>query len=93
MEKIRKTILIASVVISLTILGFTAFGKRGFIKLMSLRERMDRVSVEIETLKDENDTLKRELIHLKDTEYREHVIRSKMGMVKDGEVLYIFTPE
>lgn len=93
MEKIRKTILIASIVISLTILGFTAFGKRGFIKLMSLRERMNRVSTEIETLKNQNDALKSELIHLKDAEYRERVIRSKMGMVKDGEVLYIFTPE
>ncbi|MBN1571681.1 MAG: septum formation initiator family protein [Deltaproteobacteria bacterium] len=92
-KNLRQTLTIASVVVSLTILGFTVFGKRGFISFMTMKERKKSISLEIESLQNQNSALKDELIRLKSKEYRERVVRSKMGMAKDGEVIYIFTPE
>jgi cell division protein FtsB len=93
MKDIKKPLLIASIVISMTILGFTAFGKRGFVSLLTLKQRKERIATETENLRNENDNLKSELIRLQKKEYRDRTIRSKMGMVKEGEVIYIFTPE
>ena len=93
MKDIKKPLLIASIVISMTILGFTAFGKRGFISLLVLKQRQEKITTETENLRKENDNLKSELIRLQKKEYRDRIIRSKMGMVKEGEVIYIFTPE
>ena len=93
MKDIKKPLLIAAIVISMTILGFTAFGKRGFISLLTLKQRKDKITTETEHLRSENDNLKNELIRLQKKEYRDRTVRSKMGMVKEGEVIYIFTPE
>ena len=93
MKNIRQTLTIAAVVVSLAILGFTAFGKRGFVSLMTMKERKKSVSHEIENLQNQNSALKDELFRLKSKQYRERVVRSKMGMAKEGEVIYIFTPE
>ena len=93
MRNFRQTLTIAAIVVSLTILGFTAFGKRGFVSLLKMKERKKSVSLEIEKLQNENNALKDELMRLKSKEYRERVVRSKMGMAKEGEVIYIFTPE
>ncbi len=93
MKDIKKPLLIASIVISMAILGFTAFGKRGFASLLTLKQRKEKIAIETENLRNENDNLKSELIRLQKKEYRDRTIRSKMGMVKEGEVIYIFTPE
>ncbi len=93
MKDIKRPLIIASIVISMTILGFTAFGKRGFISLLTLKQRKEKITTETENLIRENDNLKSELIRLQKKEYRDRTIRSKMGMVKEGEVIYIFTPE
>lgn len=92
-KNFRQTLTIASIVVSLTILGFTVFGKRGFINLLTMKERKKNISLEIESLKEQNCILKDELIRLKSKQYRERFVRSKMGMAREGEVIYVFTPE
>ena len=93
MKDIKKPLLIVAIVISVTILGFTAFGKRGFVSLVSLKQRKEKITAETENLKEENDNLTNELIRLQKKDYRDRLIRSKMGMAKEGELIYIFTPE
>lgn len=91
MRKRAVTIVIISLVISLIIISLTAFGKKGFLTLLQLNDRKERLVSEIDSLIGENEHFKGELIKFKRVDYQELLIRAQLGMAKDGEIIYIFT--
>jgi cell division protein FtsB len=91
--KTRRILIIASLVVSLAVLSLAAFGKRGVFSLISLNAKKDKLTEEIGRLTEENNDLSTELKRLKRSDYQEQFIRSRMGMAREGEIIYIFTKE
>jgi cell division protein FtsB len=91
--KTRRILIIASLVVSLAVLSLAVFGKRGVFALVSLNARKDKLTEDIGRLTKENNSLSVELNRLKRPDYQEQFIRSRMGMAREGEIIYIFTKE
>ena len=65
-----------------------------FSKMQDLRARNDQLQAQIELLKVQNADLTEEKRMLEDDPvYFERVAREKMGIVKEGEVVYRLIPE
>ena len=91
--KTRRILIIASLVVSLAVLSFAAFGKRGVFSLITLSAKKKELTQEISRLTKENKDLAEELKRLERPDYKEQLIRSQMGMAREGEIIYIFTKE
>jgi len=89
--KKRTRLTVSFVIFFIIMILFTVFGGRGLITLINLNERKREISKNIDALTEENKQLKSELMKLKGKEYKERTVRSKMGMVKPGETIYIFS--
>jgi len=76
------------------ILYFTVFGDRGLLRIYHLNKEKQEVQRRLETLKDENLKLVREVDALKnDRRYLESIARRDFGMVRKNEVIYQFPPQ
>ena len=65
-----------------------------YSRLQDLKERNTALEEEISSLKQRNEDLAQEEILLEtDPVYLEKIAREKMGIVKDGEVVYKLSPE
>ncbi len=91
--KTRRMLIIASLVVSLAVLSFAAFGKRGIFALVTLSAKRNKLTEEINRLSKENKDLAEELKRLERPDYQEQLIRTQMGMAREGEIIYIFTKE
>ena len=61
----------------------------GYIKLASLNKENQGLTQEIQRLKQANEKLERELSLLEeDKEYIEKIAREKLGLTKEGEIIY-----
>lgn len=75
------------------ILYFTVFGERGLLRIYHLNNEKKQVQRQMETIKDENMKLVREVDALKnDRRYLESIARRDFGMVRKNEVIYQFAP-
>ncbi len=64
-----------------------------YTMMQDLKQRNEAYKGQIETIKLKNAQLRREKIRLEDDPvYLEKVAREKMGLVRDGEVVYRLTP-
>lgn len=86
----RKMYVIPLLVIAL-ILYFTVFGDRGLLRIYHLNKERQEVTQRLNTLKNENLKLVREVDALKnDRRYLESIARRDFGMVRNNEVIYQF---
>ena len=73
------------------ILYFTVFGERGLLRIYHLNKEKQEVQLRLDTLKNENLKLVREVDALKnDRRYLESIARSDFGMVRKNEIIYQF---
>ena len=73
------------------ILYFTIFGERGLLRIYHLNKEKQDVQQKLETLKNENLKLVREVDALKnDRRYLESIARRDFGMVRKNEIIYQF---
>ena len=88
-EKVsKKNINIIAGIIILAILVFL-FGNRNFHSVLILREKLDKLNMEISRLKKDNTRLEEELSMAREKpEYFEDLAREKLGMIKPGETKY-----
>ena len=74
-----------------TIAAWLAFGKRGLLDLYSMEMQRQACIERINQLTKENQELKEELELLtNDMEYVESLVRKKLNLVKENEVIYRF---
>ena len=79
-------------ILVLVILGFTVFGERGLINLLSYRQKRQALAEEVNRLKAENQRLEEEIERLQsDQSFIEQKAREELGMVKPGELVLQFT--
>jgi cell division protein FtsB len=76
--------------VALFILGLLVYyAPYGCHHYLLIREDLDRVTNEIDTLKGQNQELKDEITLLKsDTNYIEKIARQKLGMLKKNEIVF-----
>jgi cell division protein FtsB/cell division protein DivIC len=89
MKKKRVLLLI---LISFLILGFlTFFGEKGVLHLLRLQKELDRIKETNIKMEEENQKLKEEVGRLQhEKRYIEEIARKELGMVKEGEIIYLF---
>jgi len=79
----RQLILLA--LVALVIIIFTP----GYIKIAKLKKENQELLREIQKLKEDSAKLEKELELLEeDAEYIERVAREKLGLTKEGEIIY-----
>jgi len=75
----------------LIILVFTVFGDNGLISLVRDKRHEKSLVQEKERIEKENKELRQEIERLKnDPSYVERLAREELGMVKEGEIVYMF---
>jgi len=73
------------------ILYFTVFGERGLLRIYHLNKEKQQVQLRLESIRNENMKLVREVDALKnDRRYLESIARRDFGMVRKNEVIYQF---
>lgn len=78
-------------VVSVYLLISFLFYDIGFIKYMKMRGEYNRISEDINRLQEGNKNLREEVKLLKtDPDYIEAYAREKLGLVKEGEIIYRF---
>lgn len=86
----RRVFLILIIVLAV----FTAFsvaGERGFYQLGKMIKRRSALSRDVQSLKEENTLLAHEIDRLRsDPVFLEELARTRLGMVRPGEVVFIF---
>lgn len=89
-SKRRHGYLIILIFLILLILYQTIFGKRGIIQLRRMKRNLEAIKASAERIKRENESLKKEIKLLQtDEKYIGKIAREKLGLVQEGEVIYI----
>ena len=83
------------VVLILTVslfLVYSAVGERGFIRMNSMAQQRDELRTKVSDLKESNARLAEQIGRLRDDPVTiEHLARTELGMVRDGETVYILS--
>lgn len=94
MNRMVKISLLCLVLLLCLLASWLAFGDRGLIYVYRKDKEREEYLAKIEELKKANQELLEEIDRLKnDKDYIEETARKELGMVRDGEVIYMFTRE
>nr|WP_320115440.1 septum formation initiator family protein [uncultured Desulfuromonas sp.] len=86
----RSFVLIAVAVVGL---GFALFGEKGALRLHQVQQHRAQLAAHYEQLQQANTHLRNEIESLShDERYMEQVARSTFNLVRDGEIIYQFSP-
>ena len=90
----KKKGLLLFILFSFLILGYlTFFGEKGILHLHRLQKELVRIQEENKKAEEENQRLREEVKRLQtEKRYIEEIARRELGMVKEGEILYLFDP-
>lgn len=79
------------ILIVLLMLAFAIFGDRGVLRTIQSDRHRAELKKELQTLQEEKQRLREEISRLrKDKDYWEQLARKKLGMVREGELIYQF---
>lgn len=79
------------ILIVLLMLGFAIFGDRGVLRTIQSNRYKAELQKELQALQEERQRLKGEISRLRqDKDYLEQLARKKLGMVREGELIYQF---
>lgn len=73
-------------------LVYSAVGERGFIRMNRMSDQRDELRSKVQNLEENNEKLAEEIGRLRDDPATiEHLARTELGMVRDGETVYILS--
>lgn len=79
------------VLIVIIMLAFAMFGDRGILRTIQSSRHRTELQQELQELQQERQRLRDEINRLrKDRDYWEQLARKKLGMVREGELIYQF---
>ncbi len=86
--------LLLFILFSFLILGYlTFFGEKGIFHLHRLQKELARIEEANKKMEEENQKLREEVKRLQnEKQYIEEIARKELGMVKEGELIYLFDP-
>ncbi|HHX78085.1 MAG TPA: septum formation initiator family protein [Firmicutes bacterium] len=85
-QKIKKNKFLL-VLIGILLLYFCFLFFSQFARYFQLKGEVNSLMQDVDRLREENDLLKEEVELLKDPEYLEELARSRLGMIRPGEVV------
>ncbi|HUI44877.1 MAG TPA: septum formation initiator family protein [Nitrospirota bacterium] len=87
----RKALITAAALAALYLLASFIFGEMGLIKYYRMKAQYDSLTQEIARLKQDNDRLLKDVHALKtDPDYLEILARDKLGLARQGEIVYYY---
>ena len=85
----KNLISIWLLVIILIMLGYAVFGNRGVIRILQAEKQKEELQQRLDLLQQEQQQLRDEIERLQhDKDYWEQLAREKLGMVREGELIY-----
>ena len=87
----KKFLLILAATVGLFMV-YSAIGERGFIRLNKMVNQRDELRVRVQSLKESNQEMAEQVRRLRDDpDTIEHLARTELGMVREGETVYILS--
>ncbi|MGM0409799.1 MAG: FtsB family cell division protein [Bacillota bacterium] len=83
----KKKIVIITLLIVVAIISYNYY--RNYQQINNLESKIENLNSEIEKTKEENEQLNKQLVNIENNEFVEKIARTKLGLVKPGEVLLI----
>lgn len=88
---VTRVLTIAVALFMLTLLVKAVFGDRGFLNVLKIRSQYALLCEEVKMMEEKNTRLVEEVTRLKSDEYyKEKVAREKLGLARDGEIVFLF---
>ncbi len=85
----KNLITIWLLIIIVVMLGYAVFGSRGVLRILQAERQQQQLETELLSLQQEKQLLREEIERLRtDKEYWEQLARKKLGMVREGELIY-----
>lgn len=93
-EFVRQNVPLILGLFLLAVFVHDLFGEHGFLAMRRMQKEVDRLSVEIQTLNEENQKLADQVNALKtDPKAIERIAREEMGLAKPGELIFKLPPK
>lgn len=90
----NNLITVLLLVIILAMLGYAIFGDRGVVRILQAERQKQQLEEQLTSLQQQQQQLREEIDRLKhDKDYWEQLARTKLGMVREGEVIYHLPPK
>ena len=88
----RRRFWVILFVTAIIFLAYSAVGESGFIRLHGMVKQRDELGLRVQALKQSNAELSERIRLLRDDpDTIEHLARTELGMVRDGETVYILS--
>lgn len=86
----RKNLLtICLLIVILLMFAYAVFGSRGVLRIFQAEQQKQDLQQQLDDLQQQQQKLRNEIERLrKDKTYWEHLARTKLGMVREGELIY-----
>ena len=85
----RNLVTLWLLVIVVVMLCYAVFGDRGVLRILQAEKQQQQLEAQLEAIKLEQQRLRDEIERLRnDKDYWEQLARTKLGMVREGELIY-----
>ncbi len=86
----RKNPLTISLLVIIALMSaYAVFGDRGILRILQAQQQKQELEQKLDTLQEQELRLRAEIERLqKDKNYWEQLARTKLGMVREGELIY-----
>ncbi len=85
----KNLITIWLLVIIVIMLGYAIFGNRGVLRILQAEKQQQQLELQLAEIKQQQQRLREEIERLRnDKDYWEQLARTKLGMVREGELIY-----
>jgi cell division protein FtsB len=85
----KNLLTIGLVILVLLMSAYAVFGNRGVLRIMQAQRQQQELRQQLAELEAEKQQLRRRIERLQqDRDYWEHLARTRLGMVREGELIY-----
>ena len=80
---------IGLIIVVLLMTAYAVFGNRGVLRILQAQRQQQELRQQLAALEAEKQQLRRRIEQLQqDRDYWEHLARTRLGMVREGELIY-----
>ena len=85
----RNLLTVGLLIIVLLMSAYAVFGNRGVLRIIQTRQQQQRLEQRLAELQQQQQQLRAEIARLReDKTYWEQLARTRLGMVREGELIY-----
>ncbi|RLB73139.1 MAG: hypothetical protein DRH07_02555 [Deltaproteobacteria bacterium] len=85
----KNLLTICLLIVILLMFAYAVFGSRGVLRILQVEQQKQELQLQLGDLQQQQQQLRNEIDRLqKDKTYWEQLARTKLGMVREGELIY-----